>query len=119
MTALLADFFILHAAKPILARSASQALDLCRQSAFDLLVLDLDISDIDTLAILQFLSSRQRRGLSRLTIALASCATNNELTSRVRALHIPLLTKPFDLKDLGDLCTRLLSVTDVRSLINA
>ncbi len=117
ISALLRDFFLARGAHPILTHNASQAFGLLQQSTFDLVVLDLAMSFVDCTSILQFLGGRKRRGLSRQTIVLNDNCADNELIRKVHSMGMPLLIKPFDLQELLDICVRLLSVTDVRTLL--
>jgi CheY-like chemotaxis protein len=107
-------------AEPVAVDSATAALELLAEQAFDLVLLDVHMPDMSGIEAALRIRERERvEGLPRLPVlALTASATVKDQQSCLDAGMDGVLTKPFRIEQLGALLERWCRPTARRSAGN-
>jgi DNA-binding NtrC family response regulator len=107
ITSLLADVFADVGAGAVQANTGRDAMRFLALCEFDLIVLDMVMSQPDGWALLRYM--RRKPSYLKHTIVLTANCYNQWVQDTIREYSLPCMYKPFDLKELLTLACHIVS----------
>lgn len=106
ITSLIGEILTDHGAFVISTNDGAEAMDLTRRLGFDLMILDLRMSQPDGFRVIEFLTATDP-DLLRHTLVLTGLTHDRDAADLLSKLHIPCLFKPFQVEDLVRVASRV------------
>jgi CheY-like chemotaxis protein len=109
ITSLLSDVFADVGAAVVQANTGQDAMRFLALSDFDLIILDMVMSQPDGWALLRYMQKRPSH--LKHIIVLTANVYNHWVQETIKEYHLPCMYKPFELKDLIELACHVVSDT--------
>jgi CheY-like chemotaxis protein len=109
MTSLVADVFTNAGAKVRQVQRGADALPLLSRGAFDILILDLAMPQINGYLLLRFLKRRHPESLARTIVLTATNPGDHQALAELEKYQVATLFKPFAIAQLLRTACHLLS----------